>query len=72
MQAQTKYEFVLNLKIAKPRLEFPSSLLPAPTAIESGLLTSDYGTKPTCQPARRMSALRGRAEIGVGKFDFRV
>ena len=26
----------------------------------------------TCQPARRMSALRGKPEVGVGQLDFRV
>jgi len=30
------------------------------------------GTERTSQPARRMSALRGKAEVGVGQFDFRV
>jgi hypothetical protein len=30
------------------------------------------GTFRTCRPGRRMSALRGKPEVGVGQFDFRV
>jgi hypothetical protein len=50
MQAQTKSEFVLNLKIAEPRLcIFVVASACADEAIESGLLTSDYGTELTCR-----------------------
>jgi hypothetical protein len=34
--------------------------------------TSGIGTKRTSQPDRRMSAFRGKAEVGVGQLDFRV
>jgi hypothetical protein len=30
------------------------------------------GTERTSQPARRMSAFGGKAEVGVGQLDFRV
>jgi hypothetical protein len=30
-----------------------------------------FGTKPTCPTASRMSAFRGKAEVGVGQLDFR-
>ncbi len=33
---------------------------------------SVHGTKRTSQPDRRMSAFRGKAEVGVGQLDFRV
>ena len=33
---------------------------------------STHGTFRTFQPARRMSALRGKPEVGVGQLDFRV
>ena len=35
-------------------------------------LTSANGTERTYQPARRMSALRGKTEVDVGQLDFRV
>jgi hypothetical protein len=34
--------------------------------------TSGFGTFRTSQPVRRMSALGGKAEVGVGQLDFRV
>jgi hypothetical protein len=33
---------------------------------------SGSGTERTSQPDRRMSALRGKAEVGAGQLDFRV
>jgi hypothetical protein len=38
----------------------------------AALHESDYGTERTSQPARRMSAFGGKAEVGVGQIDFRV
>jgi hypothetical protein len=32
---------------------------------------NNIGTERTCQPYRRMSALRGKPEVNVGKIDFR-
>ena len=34
--------------------------------------TSDFGAKRTFQPYRRMSAFRGKAEVGISRLDFRV
>jgi hypothetical protein len=33
---------------------------------------STHGTFRTSQSARRMSAIRGKAEVGAGQLDFRV
>jgi hypothetical protein len=35
------------------------------------LLQHNIGTERTSRPDRRMSALRGKAEVGVGQLDFR-
>ena len=35
-------------------------------------MASANGTQRTPQPARRMSALKGKAEVSLGRFDFRV
>jgi hypothetical protein len=36
------------------------------------LSVSQFGTERTSQPARRMSAFGGKAEVGAGQLDFRV
>ncbi len=42
------------------------------TMLFAAVHESLHGTERTCQPYRRMSALRGKAEVGVGQLDFRV
>src|SRR5260221_5929408 len=46
-----------------------AAMLP-PSAKSGSLLMAC--TKRTSQPDRRMSAFRGKAEVGVGQLDFRV
>jgi hypothetical protein len=59
------------------RIQRPNTWLHRPMLqnVKKALANSEpstHGTKRTSQPARRMSALRGKAEVGVGQFDFRV
>ena len=53
-------------------LSFHSRYSATPTRRLNRAATSEFGTKRTSRPGRRRSALRGKAEVGVGQLDFRV